>query len=88
MKWLTKKPIIIYNLSIMTKESKSHKFKRLAKSRGELATKYLQLLGNLSNRNNYEYTAEEVRKVFSVIEEELKHAKSRFNSKKKREISF
>ena len=74
--------------SIMNKESKSSKFKRLAKSRGELAVKYLQLLGNLSNSNNYEYTDEEIKKVFSVVEEELKIAKSRFNSRKKREISF
>jgi hypothetical protein len=72
----------------MINESKSHKFKRLAKSRGELVIKYLQLFGNLSNKNNYEYTDEEVRKVFYIIEEELKNAKSRFNKKKKREISF
>lgn len=72
----------------MNKENKSDKFKRLAKTRGDLVVRYLRLLGNLSNTNNYEYTDEEIRKVFAVIEEELKHSKIKFNSKKKREIKF
>ena len=72
----------------MKNESKNNKFKRLAKLRGELVVKYLRLLGNLSNTNNYEFTDEEVRKVFGVIEEELKNSKMLFNRKKKREIDF
>lgn len=72
----------------MSNENRNTKFKRLAKNRGDLVVRYLRLLGNLSNTNNYEFTDEEVRKVFAVIEEELKHSKMRFNSKKKREIKF
>jgi hypothetical protein len=72
----------------MINESKNNRFKRLAKSRGDLVVKYLRLLGNLSNTNNYEFTDDEVRKVFAVIEDELKNTKMRLNAKKKREISF
>lgn len=72
----------------MSNDNKNDKFKRLAKTRGDLAVRYLRLLGNLSNTNNYEYTDDEVRKVFAVIEEELKHSKMRFSSRKKREIKF
>jgi hypothetical protein len=72
----------------MNKENKSDKFKRLAKTRGDLVVRYLRLLGNLSNKNNYEYSDEEIRKVFAVIEAELKHSKIKFSNNKKREIKF
>lgn len=72
----------------MSEETKDERFKRLAKQRGERVLKDLQLLGNLSNRNNYEYSDAEVRKLFSALEEELRSAKSRFISNRKREIKF
>ena len=72
----------------MTSETKNERFKRLAKQRGERALKDIQLLGNLSNKNNYEYSDSEVRKLFSVLEEELRLAKSRFINRKKREIDL
>jgi len=72
----------------MKTEDKNDKFRRLAKARGNLVIRYLRLLGNLSNRNNYSYSAEEVRKIFDAIEEELKTTRSQFNFRKKREILF
>ena len=72
----------------MINESTDSRFKRLAKQRGERALKNIQLLGNLSNRNNYEYSEEDVRHVFSVIENELRAAKARFKTSRKREIKF
>lgn len=72
----------------MAGESKRQRFQRLAKLRGERALRDVQLLGNLSNRNNYEYSDQDVRKLFSILDDELKTAKSRFASKKKREIRF
>lgn len=67
-------------------EFKRDKFKRLAILRGNRVLKDLKLIGNLSNRNNYEYTEDEVRKMFGMIEEELKIAKLKFSGKKKREL--
>jgi len=72
----------------MRDETKHEKFKRLAKQRGERVLKDLELLGNLSNRNNYEYSDQDVRKLFSAIEDELRISKARFTSNKKREIRF
>lgn len=72
----------------MTNETKNERFKRLAKQRGERILRDLQLLANLSNKNNYEYSEEEVRKLFLPIEEDLRRAKLRFGSKSKREINF
>jgi len=46
----------------------------------------LKLLGNCANKSNYDYTEEEVKKIFSAIEQEIKNTKMKFseaNSKKK-----
>ena len=75
-------------LLYMKYETKHDKFKRLAKQRGDRVLKDLELLGNLSNRNNYDYIDADVRKLFSTIEEELRTVKLRFNVSKKREIKF
>lgn len=72
----------------MMQETKNERFKRLAKQRGDRALKDIQLLGNLSNRNNYEYSDQDIRKIFSALEEELRSTKARFGSNKKREIKF
>ena len=72
----------------MTGETKQERFKRLAKLRGDRVLKDIQLLGNLSNRNNYEYSDQDVRKLFTALEEELRISKARFTSSKKREIRF
>ena len=72
----------------MTDESKSNRFKRLGKQRGERILKDIQLLGNLSNRNNYEYSESEVNKLFGTIEIELRSQKARFLSNRKKEIKF
>lgn len=72
----------------MTNESKNEKFKRLAKQRGDRVLKDIELLGNLGNRNNYDYSESDVRKLFSTLEEELRIAKTRFKQNKKREIRF
>lgn len=69
-------------------EDKHDRFKRLAKLRGERILKDLQLLGNLSNRRNYEYTDSEVKALFSVIDEELRATKSGFTRNKKRDIKL
>ncbi len=69
-------------------ESKNAKFKRLARLRGNRVLKDVRLLANLANRNNYDYTDEEVRKLFGYIEDELKLARSSFQRRGKRELEF
>lgn len=72
----------------MSSESKHEKFKRLAKQRGDRVLKDIELLGNLGNRNNYDYSESDVRKLFSALEDEMRIAKMRFKQNKKREIKF
>ena len=68
-------------------ESKTSVFKRLAANRTNNVIKNIRLLGNLSNRHNYSYSEDEFKRIFGIIEEEVKLAKSRFMvtlSKKKK----
>ena len=67
------------------KESKRERFHRIATNRTNRIIDQLRLLGNCSNRSNYEYTDEEVKKIFAAIEAELKSQKTRFASSPKSE---
>jgi hypothetical protein len=64
-----------------TMEEKSERFKRVAENRTNKIIDQIRLLGNCANRSNYEYTDEDVRKIFSAIENELKNTKTKYQSK-------
>lgn len=67
-------------------ETAEEKFKRIASARTQKIIDMVNLLGNCSNTYTYEYTEEEVNKIFSTIEKELQINKNKFkiaNSKKK-----
>lgn len=58
--------------------NKSENFKRLAEKRVTDCVKKLRLIGNLSNKNNYDYTDEQARKIISTLENEIKLLKNKF----------
>lgn len=60
-------------------ETKRDKFVRLAEARTNKIIDMLQLLGNCSNTSAYDYTQQDVEKIFGAIENELKEAKKKFN---------
>lgn len=62
---------------------KQERFKRIAENRTNKIIDNIRLLGNCSNRSNYSYTDEEIKKIFAAIESELKEAKLKFQSKSK-----
>ena len=57
-----------------------NKFKDLAEKRVIRTIKDLRLIGNLSNRSNYSYTEEDVRKIISALDKELRNLKRRFET--------
>ena len=57
---------------------KRKKFVELAEARVTKAVGTLRLIGNLSNRSAYEFTEEDVKKIFRALQKELDTAKSRF----------
>lgn len=62
-------------------ETKREKFVRLAEARTNKIIDMIQLLGNCSNSNAYDYTQQDVDKIFNAIEFEVREAKKKFNTK-------
>ena len=67
-------------------ESKHDKFKRLATQRVKNALKKIELIGNLSS-SGYEYTPEEVEKIFISLQQTLDSTRNRFSKSKKEETN-
>lgn len=61
------------------KETKRERFVRVAEARTNKIIDMIKLLGNCSSTANYDYTEEDVRKIFAAIEKELKLSRSKFN---------
>ena len=68
--------------------SKKERFKRLAVYRTNKVLKRLKVLGNCANRSAYEYTEEEINKIFSEIERKTKDIKAKFHFPKKEEFKL
>lgn len=61
------------------KESKHDKFVRIVEARTNKAGEMIRLIGNCANTGTYEYSEEEVKKIFTYLERELKNARNKFN---------
>lgn len=66
----------------MEPKDKREKFVNIAEARTNKIISMIRLLGNCSNRSNYEYTDADVNQIFSAIEGELKECKKRFQTEK------
>lgn len=56
------------------------KFVELAEKRVRKALKDIELIGNLSNKSNYEYSDSDVNQIISALENSLKELKGRFRA--------
>ena len=59
-------------------QNKRERFKRLASSRTSEVLKKIKVLSNCANRSAYDYNEEEISKIFSAIEKEVKDSRSKF----------
>jgi len=62
----------------MTDESRHERFKRIAAKRTNHILEKIRILGNCANKSSYEYTEDEVNKIFSEIDKHLKFTKAKF----------
>ena len=60
---------------------KRDNFIRLAEARVTRAIDSMRVIGNLSNRSNYEYGDEDVRKIIMTLQAELTALKAQFKTK-------
>jgi hypothetical protein len=70
----------------MNKKSlRRERFENVAARRTQKILDLLDILGNCSNKSNYEYNDEDIRKMFLAIEHKTKNIKSAFGNAINRE---
>jgi hypothetical protein len=69
-------------------ETKREAFLRLATKRTNAVLDKVRVLSNSANPYAYEYSEEDVRKMFAAIEHELKAARAKFNNHRRREFKL
>ena len=69
-------------------ESKLDRFKRVAERRTKSVLRDLRILGNCGNKGNYSYTSDQVRKIFSELEQAVKEARSKFHLPRDKEFKL
>jgi hypothetical protein len=69
-------------------ENKRERFRRLGVHRTNAVLQRIKVLGNCANRQAYEYTEEEVKKIFTTIEEQLRIVRAKFHFPKEKEFKF
>lgn len=74
--------VVKKNITKKSDETREKRFKRIATKRTNVIIQKISLLGNCSNRSSYDYTEQEVSKIFNAIDKELKQAKARFTFSK------
>ncbi len=70
------------------KETKRDAFLRLAEKRTNAVLERIRVLSNCANPYAYEYGEEDVRKIFSAIEKELKAARAKFDQGNRRRFTL
>ena len=61
------------------KPNRREKFIELTEKRVNRAIKDIRLVGNLSNKSNYSYTDQDVRKILSALRGAVDDTKARFD---------
>jgi len=61
-------------------ETKRDKFVRLAEKRMDNILKGIELMGNLSNSNNYEYTTEDLNKIIKTLKGAVSDLEHTYNA--------
>ncbi|MBJ7939081.1 hypothetical protein [Bacillus cereus] len=67
---------------------RNKRFKNLAEKRTQKILDTLDLIANLSVRNNYDYSEEEVNEMFSAIENKTSEVKQLFIKQKVQKTEF
>ncbi len=69
-------------------ETPEERFKRIASVRTNAILDRVRILGNLSNRQMYSYSEEDINKIFRAINNQIKEVRAKFNSKKEEKFKL
>lgn len=69
-------------------ENKKEKFFRLATQRTNEVLSRLRILGNCANRSVYDYSQEDITKIFYALREQLRRTEAKFHIPKHKDKEF
>ncbi len=72
----------------MKTETKRQKFIRLAESRVNSTIKEINLIGNLANKSNYDYSKEDIDKILKTLKRSVSDLESKFTSRNRSEFKL
>lgn len=75
-------------ISHKKKESRHDRFIRVVTKRTNDTLNKIRLLGNCSNKSGYDYSEQEINKIFGTIDRALKEARSKFHFSKNKEFKL
>lgn len=64
----------------MADNEKQERFKRVASKRVQTVIDTLRLIRNCANRNNYDYTEEDVEKMFTAMDRAMKETRAAYRN--------
>jgi hypothetical protein len=70
------------------RETKRETFLRLAERRTNVILEKIRILSNCANPYAYEYTDDDVKKIFSAIDHELRLARTKFQQSRKSDFKL
>jgi len=73
---------------LSSNETPEQRFKRIAALRTNAALDKLRILGNLSNRQMYSYSEEDINKIFSAINKQIKDVRAKFSSRQQEKFKL
>ncbi len=68
---------------MLNMENRRERFQRVASKRINEIIDKIRILWNCANKSAYEYTEDDINKIFRAINEQLKDTRSRFTIRKK-----
>lgn len=72
----------------MPPETRRDAFLRLAEARTNAVLDRLRVLGNCANPYAYEYTDEDIKRIFSTLEREVRATRAKFTGQRKSEFKL
>jgi len=69
-------------------ETARQRFVRFAEARTNAVIDKLRVLGNLSNKRNYDYSEEEIDKIFSAINRQVREVRAKFDTHRSRKFKL
>ena len=67
---------------------KRERFVRVAESRTNKIIEMIRLLGNCSNKSNYEYDEKDIVRIYDAIKKELNDSQAKFKINCKKNVDF